>query len=165
MCLVLSVDLLDPAVGAVLGQSHADGDRPRDQDRASPGIETIPDGIQTKDAFDVLVAKFPTQSGAQSTAAGRDPWRRRRMRPIAAADPGARRPPSRTTPSFGEAAAAPDECRTGRSTLVSIPFAGEATDSQNEAAVDAITQSARHVRAAGVRRRTPACSSAVTRRS
>ena len=32
------------------------------------GIEAIPNGIPTKDAFNVLVAKFPTQSGAQSTA-------------------------------------------------------------------------------------------------
>src|SRR5213079_151655 len=32
------------------------------------GIEAIPDGIPTKDAFNVLVAKFPKESGAQSTA-------------------------------------------------------------------------------------------------
>ena len=28
------------------------------------GIEAIPDGIPTKDAFNVLVAKFPTERGA-----------------------------------------------------------------------------------------------------
>ena len=59
----------------------------------------------------------------------------------------------------------PQTSEDGTVTLVSIPFAGEASDAQSESAVDAVTASARSVRAAGLRRRTPASSSAATRRS
>ena len=48
-------------------QSRADGVG-RGMKKGFSGIEAIPDGIPTKDAFNVLVAKFPKESGAQSTA-------------------------------------------------------------------------------------------------
>ena len=76
-------------------QSRADGVG-RGMKKGFSGIEAIPDGIPTKDAFNVLVAKFPKESGAQSTAQvvipGPRPTQRSRLR--------SRRsiPRSRTTP-------------------------------------------------------------------
>jgi RND superfamily putative drug exporter len=101
------------------------------------GIEAIPDGIPTKDAFNVLVAKFPKESGAQSTAqvvipgSASDPTISQEIQSLDAAvanDPGFAHPqPAQTS-------------QDGTVTLVSIPFAGEATDSQSQAAVDAVTR-------------------------
>jgi len=99
------------------------------------GISTIPDDIQTKQAFDVLITKFPT-TGQQSTAdvvipgASSDPAVEQGIQDLETA--------AANNPSFGE----PQPAQTsadGTVTLVRFPFAGEATDASSEAAVDAIT--------------------------
>ena len=98
------------------------------------GISTIPDGIQTKDAFNELVAKFP-KAGQQSTAD--------------IVIPGKASDSSVTTgiksletavaqdPDFGQPTQ-PQTSADGTITLVRFPMAGAATDAQSEAAVDAI---------------------------
>jgi putative drug exporter of the RND superfamily len=116
-------------------QSRADGVG-RGMKKGFSGIEAIPDGIPTKDAFLVLVAKFPKESGAQSTAqvvipgAANDPTIASQIQALdtaVASNPAFAHPqPPQTSPD-------------GTVTLVAIPFAGEATDSQSQAAVDAVT--------------------------
>ena len=99
------------------------------------GISTIPDDIQTKQAFDVLITKFPT-TGQQSTAdvvipgATSDPAIEQGIQDLEAAAAG--------SPSFGEPQP-PQTSADGTVTLVRFPFAGEATDESSEAAVDAVT--------------------------
>jgi uncharacterized membrane protein YdfJ with MMPL/SSD domain len=99
------------------------------------GISTIPDDIQTKQAFTVLISKFPT-TGQQSTAdvvvpgASSDATVQQGIQALEAAA-------SRDT-SFGEPQP-PQTSADGTVTLVRFPFAGEATDNSSEAAVDAIT--------------------------
>jgi RND superfamily putative drug exporter len=99
------------------------------------GISTIPKDIPTRQAFDVLVAKFPT-TGQQSTAdvvipgASSDPAIEQRIQDLESA--------VANNPSFGE----PQPAQTSADetvTLVRFPFAGEATDESSEAAVDAVT--------------------------
>jgi uncharacterized membrane protein YdfJ with MMPL/SSD domain len=117
-------------------QQRADGVG-RGMKKGFSGIEAIPDGIPTKDAFNVLVAKFPKESGAQSTAqvvipgAATDPTISQRIQSLDAQvvnDPAFAKPqPAQTS-------------QDGTVTLVAIPFAGEATDSQSQAAVDAVTR-------------------------
>ena len=48
-------------------QSHPDDDG-RGIKTGFSGTATIPEGIQTQDAFDILVAKFPERRGGQATA-------------------------------------------------------------------------------------------------
>ena len=116
-------------------QSRADGVG-RGMKKGFSGIEAIPDGIPTKDAFNVLVAKFPKESGAQSTAqvvipgAATDPTISQQ---IEALDTAVANNPAFATPQ------PPQTSQDGTVTLVAIPFAGEATDSQSQAAVDAVT--------------------------
>jgi uncharacterized membrane protein YdfJ with MMPL/SSD domain len=116
-------------------QSRADGVG-RGMKKGFSGIEAIPDGIPTKDAFNVLVAKFPKESGAQSTAqvvipgAATDPTISSQ---IQALDTAVASNPAFATPQ------PPQTSQDGTVTLVAIPFAGEATDSQSQAAVDAVT--------------------------
>jgi uncharacterized membrane protein YdfJ with MMPL/SSD domain len=99
------------------------------------GISTIPDDIQTKQAFTVLISKFPT-TGQQSTAdvvvpgASSDATVQQGIQALEAAA-------SRDS-SFGEPQP-PQTSADGTVTLVRFPFAGEATDNSSEAAVDAIT--------------------------
>ncbi|TMK23150.1 MAG: MMPL family transporter [Actinobacteria bacterium] len=117
-------------------QSRADGVG-HGMKKGFSGIAAIPDGIPTKDAFNVLVAKFPTESGAQSTAqvvipgSKTDPSVAQKIQALdaAIANDGAFATPQ-----------PPQTSQDGTVTLVSIPFAGEATDSQSAAAVDAITR-------------------------
>ena len=116
-------------------QSRADGVG-RGMKKGFSGIEAIPDGIPTKDAFNVLVAKFPKESGAQSTA--------QVVIPGAATDPTiASQIQALDTAVANNTAFAhpqpPQTSQDGTVTLVAIPFAGEATDSQSQAAVDAVT--------------------------
>ena len=100
------------------------------------GISTIPDGIQTKEAFEVLIAKFPT-TGQQSTADvvipgdASDPSIQQGIEELEAS--------AADDPSFGQPQP-PQTSADGTVTLVRFPFAGEATDNSSEAAVDAITQ-------------------------
>jgi uncharacterized membrane protein YdfJ with MMPL/SSD domain len=101
------------------------------------GIAAVPDGIPTKDAFNVLVAKFPRQSGQQSTA--------QVVIPGAATDATVSQEIEALDAAVANdtAFAKPQPAQTsqdGAVTLVQIPFAGAATDSQSEAAVDAITR-------------------------
>ena len=116
-------------------QSRADGVG-RGMKKGFSGIEAIPDGIPTKDAFNVLVAKFPKESGAQSTAqvvipgAATDPTISSQIRAL---DTAVASNPAFATPQ------PPQTSQDGTVTLVAIPFAGEATDSQSQAAVDAVT--------------------------
>jgi len=116
-------------------QSRADGVG-RGMKKGFSGIEAIPDGIPTKDAFNVLVAKFPKESGAQSTAqvvipgAATDPTISSQIQALDTAVAG--------NPAFGTPQP-PQTSQDGTVTLVAIPFAGEATDSQSQAAVDAVT--------------------------
>jgi RND superfamily putative drug exporter len=99
------------------------------------GITTIPDGIQSKEAFDIYIAKFP-KTGQQSTAdivipgASTDTTVQQGIDDLEAA--------TANDPSFGE----PQPAQTsadGSITLVRFPFAGAATDASSEAAVEAIT--------------------------
>ena len=98
------------------------------------GISTIPDGIQTKEAFNVVLAEFP-KAGQQSTAdvvvpgASTDQSVQQGIQALNAA--------MADDPSFG----APQPVQTSADnsiTLVRFPMAGEATDFQSEAAVEAI---------------------------
>src|SRR5215204_6944619 len=97
------------------------------------GISTIPDGIQTKDAFNVLVEKFP-KVGQQSTAdvvipgAATDASVAEGIQALEAA--------VADDPAFGQPQPAVTS-KDGSITLVRIPFAGEASDESSEAAVDA----------------------------
>jgi RND superfamily putative drug exporter len=116
-------------------QSRADGVG-RGMKKGFSGIEAIPDGIPTKDAFNVLVAKFPKESGAQSTAqvvipgAATDPTISSQIQALDTA--------VASNPAFAKPQP-PQTSQDGTVTLVAIPFAGEATDSQSQAAVDAVT--------------------------
>jgi RND superfamily putative drug exporter len=116
-------------------QSRADGVG-RGMKKGFSGIEAIPDGIPTKDAFLVLVAKFPKESGAQSTAqvvipgAATDPTIASQIQALDTA--------VASNPAFAKPQP-PQTSQDGTVTLVAIPFAGEATDSQSQAAVDAVT--------------------------
>jgi RND superfamily putative drug exporter len=100
------------------------------------GISTIPEGIQTRDAFDVLIAKFP-EAGQQSTADV--------VVPGSATDPSVAQGIDALAgsvgddPAFGELQP-PLTSEDGTVTLVRIPFAGEASDASSEAAVAAITR-------------------------
>jgi RND superfamily putative drug exporter len=99
------------------------------------GISTIPDGIQTKEAFYVLIEKFP-RTGQQSTADvvipgdSADPSVQQGIEQLEAA--------AADDPSLGQPLP-PETSADGTVTLVRFPFAGEATDNSSEAAVDAIT--------------------------
>jgi uncharacterized membrane protein YdfJ with MMPL/SSD domain len=117
-------------------QSRADGVG-HGMKKGFSGIAAIPDGIPTKDAFNVLVAKFPTESGAQSTA--------QVVIPGSKTDPSVAQKIQALDAAIANDAAfakpqPPQTSQDGTVTLVSIPFAGEATDSQSAAAVDAITR-------------------------
>ena len=116
-------------------QSHPE-DNGRGIKTGFSGISTIPDGIQTKQAFEVIITKFPT-TGQQSTADVVIPGSTsdsnvgqgiQKLEAAAANDP-----------SFGQPQP-PLTSADGSVTLVRFPFAGAATDASSEAAVGAITQ-------------------------
>src|SRR5262245_2009649 len=134
--LIISSDLLILLSVPYWVQSRADGVG-HGMKKGFSGIEAIPDGIPTKDAFNVLVQKFPTQSGAQSTA--------QVVIPNANADTQlTQQVQALETAMANDSAFAkpqpPQTSQDGTTALVSIPFAGEATDSQSQAAVDAISR-------------------------
>jgi RND superfamily putative drug exporter len=116
-------------------QSHPN-DSARGIKTGLSGINTIPEGVPTREAFDVLVAKFP-EAGQQSTAdvvipgAQTDPTVSQGVTALEAAVKG--------NSAFG----APQPVQTSpdnQYTLVRFPLAGEAADAQSQFAVDAITQ-------------------------
>jgi RND superfamily putative drug exporter len=100
------------------------------------GISTIPDDVQTKQAFDVVVAEFP-KAGQQSTAdvvipgPSTDPKVQQGIEQLTTA--------MANDPDFG-APTPPQTSADGAYTLVRFPNAGAATDAQSEAAVDAISR-------------------------
>jgi putative drug exporter of the RND superfamily len=116
-------------------QAHAD-DGGRGIKTGLSGISTIPDDLQTKQAFNVIIAKFP-KAGQQSTAdvvipgASTDPAVTEGIQKLddAMAD----------DPDFGTPTP-PQSSPDGRYTLVRFPNAGGATDAQSEEAVNAITR-------------------------
>jgi uncharacterized membrane protein YdfJ with MMPL/SSD domain len=116
-------------------QGHPE-DNGRGMKTGFSGISTIPDGIQTKDAFNILIEKFP-KVGQQSTAdvvvpgAATDPSVAQGIRTLVAA--------VADDPAFGQPQP-PVTSEDGSITLVRVPFAGAASDSSSEAAVDAITR-------------------------
>jgi RND superfamily putative drug exporter len=101
------------------------------------GVAAVPDGIPTKDAFNILVAKFPEASSGQSVA--------QVVIPGAATDTTIQQEIQQLTStvasddSFAEAQPA-QTSQDGQYTLVEIPFTGAASDSQSEAAVAAVTR-------------------------
>ncbi|MEP6757693.1 MAG: MMPL family transporter [Actinomycetota bacterium] len=114
-------------------QSHP-GDNGRGIRTGFSGIATIPDGIQTKEAFDVLIAKFPA-AGQQATADVVVPAT------VASGDQGiqALTVAVANDTAFG-APQPPLSSQDGSVTLVRIPMAGEAADASSEVAVNAITR-------------------------
>jgi RND superfamily putative drug exporter len=98
------------------------------------GISTIPDGVQTKQAFDVVLAEFP-KAGQQSSAdvvipgPSTDPTVQAGIQKLTAA--------MANDPDFGTPTP-PQTSADGQYTLVRFPNAGAATDAQSEAAVAAI---------------------------
>jgi RND superfamily putative drug exporter len=117
-------------------QSHPE-DNGRGIKTGFSGIAAVPDGVPTKDAFNVLIQKFPAAAGGQSTAevvipgAATDATVQQEIQALTAeiADD-----PSFATPQ------PPQTSEDDRYTLVEVPFAGAASDSQSEAAVDAVTR-------------------------
>jgi len=99
------------------------------------GISTIPDDIQTKQAFDVLVSEFP-RVGEQSTTdvvipgAATDPNVQEGIQKLEAA--------AANDPAFGQPQP-PQTSADGTITLVRFPMAGAAADSSGHIAVDGIT--------------------------
>jgi RND superfamily putative drug exporter len=116
-------------------QSHAN-DSGRGIKTGLSGINTIPEGVPTRQAFDVIVAKFPA-AGQQSAAdvvvpgAASDPTVSTGITQLEAAVKGDQ--------AFGP----PQPAQTSADsqyTLLRFPLAGEAADAQSETAVDAITR-------------------------
>jgi putative drug exporter of the RND superfamily len=99
------------------------------------GISTIPDDIQTKQAFNVLVSKFPRVGGEQSTTdvvipgASTDPTVQQGIAALEAA--------TTNDPAFGKPQP-PVTSSDGTTTLVRFPMAGAAADSSGQVAVDGI---------------------------
>jgi uncharacterized membrane protein YdfJ with MMPL/SSD domain len=118
-------------------QAHPE-DSGRGMKMGFSGIADIPDGIQTKDAYTVLIAKFPTTGAGQSTAdvvipgASDDPAVAQGIQTLETAVGG--------DSAFGDpqpAQTSPD----GTVTLVRIPYAGAAgAEASSEAAVAAVTR-------------------------
>jgi putative drug exporter of the RND superfamily len=99
------------------------------------GVSTIPNNVQTKQAFNVLVAKFP-KVGEQSTTdvvipgAASDPTVQQAIQALEAAAKG--------DPAFGTPQP-PQTSSDGKITLVRFPMAGAAADASGHVAVDGIT--------------------------
>jgi len=112
------------------------------------GISTLPDDVQSKQAFNVLLAEFP-KSGAQAKA-------QIVISGEGVGTPGAEGAPGTLAPEIQQAVdslvsavnddpnlGAPGDAQVsqdGSVALVEIPLAGEATDSQSEAAILAIAE-------------------------
>jgi len=128
-------------------QSHPDGEG-RGIKTGLAGISTLPDGIQTKEAFDIIVERFP-EAGAQASV---DIVIQADGVGTAGAEPGA---PGELAPEYSTAvqnmeSAIADEVTLGAPSpplvsqdgsvaLIEIPLAGAATDSQGEVAVATIS--------------------------
>jgi RND superfamily putative drug exporter len=100
------------------------------------GISTIPDNVQTKQAFNLILAKFP-RAGQQSSAdvvipgASTDATIQQEIKSLEGL--------VANDPDFGTPTP-PQTSADGAYTLVRFPNAGAATDAQSEAAVEAIAR-------------------------
>src|SRR5262245_34748719 len=100
------------------------------------GISTIPDGVQTKDAFEVLVAKFPTTGNEGSTTdvvipgASTDPAIQQQIQDLVTA--------AANDPAFGNPQP-PVSSSDGTITLVRFPMSSAAADASGQIAVDGVT--------------------------
>ena len=98
------------------------------------GISTVPDGIQSKDAFNVLIAKFPgagQQASAEVVIPATDGSVEQSIQALNEA--------VAENPAFG-APLPPLTSEDGSVILVRIPMTGEAADASSEVAVGAITK-------------------------
>ena len=141
-------------------QAHPDGEG-RGIKTGLAGISTLPDGIQTKEAFDLLVEKFP-KAGLEATAdivieadgvgtPGAQPGAPGELASEYAAAVDTLETSIADDPNLGTPAP-PQVSADGTVALVSIPLAGEATDSQGEVGGGDDRVAARHLRPRGVRR-------------
>ena len=135
-------------------QAHPDGEG-RGIKTGLAGISTLPDGIQTKEAFDLLVEKFP-KAGLEATAdivieadgvgtPGAHREHRASSRPSTPPRWTRWSPRSPTIPTW-EPRRRHQVSADGTVALVSIPLAGEATDSQGEVGGGDDRVAARHLR-------------------
>jgi RND superfamily putative drug exporter len=135
MWLVLTASFMILLSVPYWAQSHPEDDG-RGIKLGFSGIATIPDGIQTKDAFDVFIAKFPQSGGGQATADV--------VIPGSTSDTSVQQgiealeEEAANDASFGPPLP-PQTSADGTVTLVRFPMAGEAADASNEIAVAAIT--------------------------
>ena len=135
VCLVLAALFMLLLSVPYWAQSHPDG-KGRGIKTGLSGISTIPDGIQSKDAFNQLLAKFP-KAGLQSTADV--------VIPGAPTDQSIQQGITALTTavandsSFGSPQPT-QSSSDGSITLVRFPMAGDATDAQSEAAIAAISR-------------------------
>jgi RND superfamily putative drug exporter len=112
-------------------QGHPE-DNGRGMKTGFSGISTIPDGIQTKDAYNALVAKFPQAGGQVSTdvvipTTDASQQQVTTLIGIVGSDPVFGTPVTQTS-------------QDGSLTLVRFPMTGAAADSSSEAAVEAVTR-------------------------
>jgi putative drug exporter of the RND superfamily len=116
-------------------QAHPD-DNGRGIKTGLSGISTIPDNVQTKQAFNLILAKFP-RAGQQSSAdvvipgASTDATIQQEIKSLEGL--------VANDPDFGTPTP-PQTSADGAYTLVRFPNAGVATDAQSEAAVEAIAR-------------------------
>jgi putative drug exporter of the RND superfamily len=129
-------------------QAHPDGEG-RGIKTGLAGISTLPDGIQTKEAFDVIVDKFP-KAGAQASVdivieadgvgtPGAEPGAPGTLSDDYASAVETMEAAIADDPNLGKPAAA-QVSQDGSVALIEIPLAGDATDSQGEAAVATIAR-------------------------
>ena len=124
-------------------QSHPDGEG-RGIKTGLAGISTLPDGIQSKEAFDVIVEKFP-EAGSQASVsivieaegvgtAGPEPGAPGELAPEYASAVEAMEAAFADDPTLGTPAP-PQVSADGTVALIEVPLAGAATDAQGETAV------------------------------
>ena len=141
-------------------QGHPDDDG-RGIKTGLAGISTLPDGIQSKEAFDVIVEKFP-EAGSQASVsivieaegvgtAGAEPGAPGELAPEYASAVEAMEAAIADDPTLGTPAP-PQVSADGTVALIEVPLAGAATDAQGEAAVATVREPSRDLRAGGVRR-------------
>ena len=111
---------------------------------ANAGISTLPDGIQSKEAFDVIVETFP-EAGSQASVsivieaegvgtAGPEPGAPGELAPEYASAVEAMEAAFAGDPTLGTPAP-PQVSADGTVALIEVPLAGAATDAQGETAV------------------------------
>ena len=127
-------------------QSHPNDDG-RGIKTGLAGIGTLPDDVQTKQAYDLIVETFP-KAGGQATAdivitdgqvgtPGAEPGAPGELTPEIASAVSALEQAAADDPSLGSPGD-PQVSQDGQVAMVQIPLAGAATDAQSEAAVDVI---------------------------